>query len=75
VVLEMVLYRLPTLGVLEFEDEVNLVGGATLVRSKHYGVRRLIIEFLGFPSNLLGTEVLQVGTTTLKSILQPNLKL
>jgi hypothetical protein len=39
-VLEMVLYRLPTLGVLEFEDEVNLVGGATLVRSKHYGVSK-----------------------------------
>ena len=68
----MVLNELSSLGVLMLQDEMNLVRGSTFIRSKHNGVWRFIIKFLGHPPSILGSKVLKIGTTTFQSFLKAN---
>ena len=71
----MVFHILPTLRILVLEDEVHLVCGSTLVRTKHDGIWRFIVKFLRFPPSFLRSKILKICTTTFKSILEAGLKL
>lgn len=65
----VLLLVLASLGVLVLEDEVNLVGGATLVRTEHDHVWRGIGELVLGQSGVLAEE-LQISTTTLEVVLK-----
>ena len=56
-----------SLGVLVVDDQVDLVGGATLVGTEHDNVRGDIGELI-LVESLIITEELQVSTTTLETI-------
>ena len=63
----MLLLIFASLGVLMVDNEVDLVGGATLVGTEHDHIGRHIGELILMES-LVITEKLQVSTTTLKTI-------
>ena len=52
-ILKMMLHIFPSCWVFVPENEVDFVGGSTLVWTKHDGVRRLIVEVIGCPACLL----------------------
>lgn len=68
----MLLLVLASLRVLVTEDEVNLVGGAALVRAEHDDVGRGVGELFGV-EGLVVLEELHVGTTTLEASLELDL--
>jgi len=56
-----------SLGVLVVDDQVDLVGGTTLVGAKHDNVGGDVGELI-LVESLVVTEELQVSTATLKTI-------
>lgn len=63
----MLLLVFASLGVLVVEDEVNFVGVATLVRTKHDDVGRGVAELL-LVKSLVVTQELHVSTTALETL-------
>lgn len=70
---QVLLLVFTSLWVLVVDDEVNLVGMAALVWTKHDNIRRGIGEFL-LVKSLVIPEELQIRTTTLKPIWRKSAK-
>ena len=63
----MLLLIFAGLGVLVLEDEVDLIGSATLIRTEHNDIGRGVGKLLGVEL-LVILEELHVGSTALKTI-------
>ena len=65
--LQVLLLIFASLGVLVVDDQVDLVGGTTLVGTEHDNVGGDVGELI-LVESLVVTEELQVSTTTLETI-------